>query len=521
MHRTCRMPPLRMTWLGLAALVLSFAGHSAGQDPVPVIRPNIVLIIADDLGAEDSGPYGSKAVRTPNLDRMARDGMRFTRAFNTCSSCSPSRSSIITGRYPHNTGAERLHMPLPKDRVTFVEKLKKSGYWTAAAGKWHLGPEVLDRFDVVHEERQAVPDGNSDGSGCTYWLPTLLERPRDKPFFLWLASHDPHRPYFEGTLAVPHQPEEAEVPPYLPDFPPTRKDLAMYYDEVGRLDAYVGKLLAELERQSVLDRTAIFFITDNGRPFPRCKTSVYDSGIQSPFLVYWPGHAKPGSTSASLISSVDIAPTLLELAGLPAEPTFQGKSLARLLADPSATIREQVFAEHNWHDFSACERAVRNARFKYIRNFWPDLPGTPPADAVRSLTFQEMRRLRDASRLTADQLTCFIKPRPAEELYDVEADPQELKNLASDPVHAATLKQLRAAMDQWRRETADFEPSPRPPDTFDRETGAPLSKARKKALSKSDLMLPVRRARSQSASASARQQASRAILPAPFWACAK
>jgi arylsulfatase A-like enzyme len=250
----------------------------------------------------------------------------------------------------------------------------------------------------------------------------------------------------------------------------------MYYDEIGRLDLYVGKVLAELERQGALDRTAIVFITDNGRPFPRCKTSVYDSGIRSPLLVRWPGRVKPGSVCGSLVSSVDIAPTLLELAGLPAEPAFQGKSFAGLLADPAATIREHVIAEHNWHDYAACERAARSARFKYIRNAWPDLPGTPPADAVKSITFQEMRRLRDAGELPPEQMACFIKPRASEELYDVEADPQEMRNLAADPAHAATLRQLRDVLDRWQQETADVVPSPRPPDTFDRETGDPLSK---------------------------------------------
>ncbi len=442
-------------------------------------RPNIVLIIADDLGAEDCGPYGCKGVRTPNLDRLAREGMRFTRAFNTCSSCSPSRCSIITGRYPHSTGAERLHMPLPKAQVTFVEKLKAAGYWTAAAGKWHLGPNVKDRFDVVKEGDKLVDGVKPDGSGCTQWLSALKERPKDKPFFFWLASIDPHRPYFEGTLAVPHKPEDTWVPPFLPDVKPTRKDLAMYYDEIGRLDIYIGKVLAELERQSVLDQTAIFFITDNGRPFPRCKTSVYDSGIQSPLLVRWPGHVKPGSTCASLVSSVDLAPTFLDLASLPMEPTFQGKSYARLLADPAATTREHIFAEHNWHDYTACERSARSTRFKYIRNAWPDLPGTPPADAVKSITFQEMRRLRDLGELSPEQLTCFVKPRAAEELYDTEADPQELKNVIADPKHADTLKELRAALDQWQRDMADSVPAIRPPDTFDRETGDPLATPRR------------------------------------------
>lgn len=465
-----------MTGLSAAAWVagLPLSTRAAQAAQAAATRPNIVLIIADDLGAEDCGPYGNPNVRTPSLDRLAREGLRFVQAYNTCSSCSPSRSSIITGRYPHATGAERLHMPLPAERVTFVEKLKAAGYWTAQAGKWHLGPFVKDRFDSVNEGDAAVGGVPPDGSGCTRWLPTLRQIPKDKPFFLWLASVDPHRPYFEGTLPVPHTPEEAEVPPFLPDVPPTRRDLAQYYDEIARLDGYVGKVLAELERQGVLENTAIFFITDNGRPFPRCKTSVYDSGIKSPLLVLWPGRVKPGGACASLVSSVDIAPTLLELAGLPASPAFQGKSYAHLLRDPAAPHRDRVFAEHNWHDYAACERAVRTARFKYIHNDWPDLPGTPPADAVKGQTFQEMRRLRDAGKLTPVQMTCFTKPRPAEELYDVAADPQELKNLAADPQYAATLQEMRAALAQWRQETADAVPDPRPPDQFDRETGDPL-----------------------------------------------
>jgi len=462
----------RITSLALTALLLA-------SPPLPhataAQRPNIILIIADDLGSEDSEPYGCKGVRTPNLDQLAREGMKFTRAFNTCSSCSPSRSSIITGRYPHNTGAEMLHLPLPKEQVTFVEKLKAAGYWTAASGKWHLGNNAKDRFDVLNIDIKATPVGNDDGSGCVKWVSTLQQRPKDKPFFLWLASIDPHRPYFEGTLAVPHKPEETEVPPFLPDAPPTRKDLAQYYDEIGRLDNYVGKVMDELKREGVLDDTAIFFITDNGRPFPRCKTSVYDSGIQSPLLVRWPGKVKAGSVCASLVSSIDLAPTILELAVLPALPTFQGKSFARLLSEPLETIRDSVFAEHNWHDFAACERSVRTVRFKYIRNFWPDLPGTPAE--FDNFTFTEMRRLRDAGKLTEAQMNCFVKPRPTEELYDVQADPQELRNLAGNPNYADPLKDLRARLAGWRRETSDFIPSPRPADSFDRETGKLLPRA--------------------------------------------
>ncbi|HWE03416.1 MAG TPA: sulfatase [Tepidisphaeraceae bacterium] len=462
-------------WFAVAVMMVAGSLAAPCRGALPT-RPNIVLIIADDLGCEDSGPYGCKGVRTPNIDRLAREGMRFTQAFNTCSSCSPSRSCIITGRYPHNTGAERLHMPLPKEQITFVEKLKAAGYWTAQAGKWHLGPFVKDRFDTVNEAQKGPPRPSDDGSGCMKWVSVLRSRPKDKPFFFWLASIDPHRPYFEGTLAVPHKPQDVWVPPFLPDVAPTRKDLAMYYDEIGRLDIYIGKVLDELTRQGVLDQTLIIFITDNGRPFPRCKTSVYDSGIQSPFIVRWPVAVKGASLCPALISSVDLAPTILELAGLPPAPTFQGKSMATLLSHPEAPFRDHVFAEHNWHDYSAYERAVRSTRFKYIRNAWPDLPGTPPADAVTSITYQEMRKMRDLDELTPEQMTCFIKPRWSEELYDVEADPQELKNLIGDSKYAANLAELRKALDGWQRETADSVPEVRPPDKYDRETGAPLEK---------------------------------------------
>jgi arylsulfatase A-like enzyme len=144
--------------------------------------------------------------------------------------------------------------------------------------------------------------------------------------------------------------------------------------------------------------------------------------------------------------------------------------------DRGRPARDYVYLEHNWHDYAACERGVRDGRFKYIRNYWPDLAGTPPADAVGSPTFQEMRRLRDAGGLPPLLLSCFAAPRPAEELYDTAADPHELKNLAGDPAQAQTLERLRAALAAWRAETADAEPSPRPPDTFDRETGKPLAK---------------------------------------------
>ena len=464
-------------------------------------RPNFILFIADDMAWEDCGAYGNKAVRTPNLDRLAREGMRFDRAFVTASSCSPSRSSLLTGRYPHSTDAEQLHWPLPKAQLTLAEKLKAAGYWTAAAGKWHLGNEVKDRFDVVHEagtggfQLQVGVDGKvkkmiaeKDESGCGQWVSTLQARPKDKPFFLWLAALDPHRDYQPNSVPNPHRPADVVVPPYLPDAPDTRRDLALYYDEITRLDGFIGQVLAELERQGAAENTVILFISDNGRAFPRCKTTLYDSGIRTPLLVRWPAKVKPGGVCGSLVSTVDFGPTFLELVGLPAPSSFQGKSLAPLLTNPTARVREHIFAEHNWHDYDAHKRAVRSERFKYIRNFDADLPNTPPADAVRSLTFQEMRRLRDAGKLSPAQLMPFQRPKPAEELYDVSADPHELRNLAGDPKHAATLAQLRAALATWQVETSDLASGVRAKDEFDRETGDPLPNRQRPRPTKAQLL---------------------------------
>jgi arylsulfatase A-like enzyme len=481
-----RLLPL-LAWLALIA-----AAPAAG------LRPNIVLIIADDLAWDDCGAYGNFNVRTPHLDRLAREGMRFDRAFVTASSCSPSRASLITGRYPHATGAQELHWPLPKEQVTFVEALKTAGYWTAAAGKWHLGDAVKDRFNLVKEagagafQLQTTKDGKAarmvnatDESGCAEWLPTLRARPKDKPFFLWLAAFDPHRDYETNIIARPHRPEEVIVPPYLPDAPDTRRDLALYYDEITRLDGFVGQVLDELAAQGEADNTAVIFMSDNGRPFPRCKTTVYDSGIRTPLLVRWPARIIPGTACASLVSSVDFAPTFLELAGLKPLPTFQGSSFARLLTHPRNTAREFIFAEHNWHDYAAHQRAARSARFKYIRNDYPELNLNPPADAVRSLTFAEMRRLRDDGKLTPEQAGIFTAPRPQEEFYDLDADPHEFRNVASDPRFSRELRRHRDALERWARETGDFLPAVRSPDEFSRETGDPLPARQRPRLPKS------------------------------------
>lgn len=424
-------------------------------------QPNFIVFIADDMSWDDCGAYGHPKIQTPNLDQLALDGMKFDSAFLTCSSCSPSRSSIITGRYPHSTGAHQLHLPLPESQVTFVEKLKAAGYYTASAGKWHLGAPTESKFDSVNTK-------------LNEWVSTLRLRPKDKPFFMWFAFSDPHRPYQRNVITRTHKNEDVMVPPYLPDVPEVRNDLALYYDEITRLDGVVGRVREELKNQKATSNTVIIFLSDNGRPFPRCKTTIYDSGVKTPWLVAWPAQIKAGTVCNSLISAVDLAPTILELAGLPLSETFQGKSFKKLLYNPNSSIRSHVFAEHNWHDFEDFGRAVRSPQFKYIRNYYTDIPGTPPADAVRSRSFMKMRQLHSKRELTADQNQCFLKPRPAEELYDVTVDPHELKNLAGQKDYQIIQQELRSVLDEWQKETHDRLPRNRRPDEFDRESGERL-----------------------------------------------
>ncbi|MGL4462350.1 MAG: sulfatase family protein, partial [Planctomycetia bacterium] len=309
------------------------------------------------------------------------------------------------------------------------------------------------------------------------WDKGLLERPMDKPFFLWMGFIDPHRPYDPNSFDPPHDPKSAAVPPYLPDDPAVRRDLAMYYDEIARMDAEIGRTLKLLEDQGAAKNTVVIFLSDNGRPFHRAKTTLYDSGIQTPLIVRWPGVVKPGSTTNALLSSIDLAPTLLELAGAPSAATFQGKSFAELLrsTDPAATAgRDAVFAEHNWHDFEDRQRAVRTARWKYIRSDYADLPLTPPADALRSPTGDAFRARRAADTLTTAQKTIYETPRPTEELYDAAADPDELRNLAGEQAYKVELDAMRGRLDDWLKATGDAPPAVRRPDEFDRTTGEPL-----------------------------------------------
>jgi len=487
----------------LQAIFLSFlvCAHGANEKT----RPNIVLIIADDMAWDDSTPYGHPNIQTPNIQKLAEEGMRFDNAFLTISSCSPSRASIITGRYPHQTDAEELHWPVPAEQITFVEELRAAGYWTGAAGKWHLGDALRERFDEIREVDTSgfqLPSGEAgkagkfkeslEGeaqSGCADWIPLMQARDKSKLFFLWLAALDPHRPYHENIIENGAKQEDIRVAPYHVDTPATRKDYTVYYDEITRLDKYVGRVMAELKKQGVDKNTMVLFFSDNGRPFPRDKTTLYDSGIRTPWIVRWPNKVKAGTSTTRLVSSVDIALTALDIAGIyKGLDTFEGHSFLPLLTHPKQAIRKYIFAEKNWHDFEDDVRAVRDERYKYIRNYYNDLPQTPSADSARSPTFQTILELEKQGKLLPHQRTCLTAPRPKEELYDTKTDPHELTNLASDGRYQAILDTMRSALKTWEKRTDDYVPELRTADEFDRVTGVPTKARVRPRLSKKEMV---------------------------------
>lgn len=445
-------------FLGLLVLA-SLLAHDALAQPT-----NILIFIADDQGEGDLSIYGHPTLRTPNIDRLAREGMRLDNAFLTISSCSPSRSSILTGRYPHSTGAEDLHMPLPAEQTTMARRLRRENYYNMSVGKWHLGDAEQRHWDVVVD----CPGKET----AVEAIKALSGRPMDRPFFFWVASKDPHRPFDENAIPNPHSPADVVVPPYLPDHPLIRQDLALYYDEVTRFDSHVGEILAELGRQGVLDSTLIAYVSDNGMPFPRAKTTLYDSGIRTPMLVRLPGTVPAGSVQKGLFSVVDLAPTLLDVAGYGLD-SAQGTSAADMLRNPEAPGREAIYAEANWHDFEQFTRAVRTGRFLLVRNYYWEKPLWNSVDSINSITWSGYLQAQRAGRLTEAQKFLFREPRPYEELYDLQVDPMSLRDLSGDPAYAAELNRLRTLLDNWRVETEDAMPSEPRRDGWTRD-GVPL-----------------------------------------------
>jgi arylsulfatase len=434
----------------LFLLLLAASAFPAWSQADANDRPNFVFYITDDISFNDYGAYGHPTIQTPHFDQMARQGRLFDNAYLTTSSCSPTRCSIITGRYPHNTGASELHRRLPDSQTIFPETLKDAGYYTVLSGKHHMGKAVDRGFDKVE-------GGKGPGRQET-WTELLKDRPKDKPFFFWLASSDAHHDFRINDDAPVYDPKDVQVPAYLPDTEKVRQEFADYYHEVSRADHFLGELRKELERQGIADNTYIIFCSDNGRPMPRAKSWLNEEGIKTPFVVWKGGTIEPGRTDA-LISVIDISATVLDLAGVKKPETVQGVSFRSVIEDPKAVSRDVVFAEHNWHVHQAHERMVRCGEYLYIHNTWPDLWTYGMESGPWFDSGAELRRVIEAGQATELMRSIYATPRPADQLYYLPEDPLCFKNLAGDDAHADTLKRMRALLAKWTEQTGDTVPA--------------------------------------------------------------
>ncbi|MBM3728269.1 MAG: sulfatase [Acidobacteria bacterium] len=328
------------------------------------VPPNLIFLISDDHSFPDLGCLGNAAVHTPNLDRMAREGMILRNCFVTSPQCSPNRSAIFTGCTAHTTATSRLHTPMPPWEASFLEPLKGKGYFTGALRKVHQGDAFNRRFDFV---------GTVRDSFASFFDAV----PAGRPFFLHIGFTDPHRPYRPGVFSPAHQPAGVRVPAYLPDAPEVRTDIAQYYDAIARMDAECGRVFELLRSRGMHGNTIVVFTGDNGWPFPRAKGTCYDAGIRVPMIAWAPGRIKEGSVSEELISHADMAPTWLDAAGIPRQAKMQGRSFLPLLEGRAYEARTEVFAERNWHDNFDPIRAVRTATHKLIFNAAPHFPFRP------------------------------------------------------------------------------------------------------------------------------------------------
>jgi N-sulfoglucosamine sulfohydrolase len=424
----------------LIALLLTLTAGFAAE------RPNIVWIVGEDLGPE-IGCYGDKYARTPNIDKLASEGARFTRAFTHAPVCAPSRSGLITGRYPTSIGTHHMRSKLLEPPVTFTQRLRESGYHVSWPGKTDFN------FDVPKEAFDRT----------TNWRTNL---PR-QPFFAYINLGTTHESQIRGTAAQfakntakltaqdRHDPGKAKLPPYYPDTPETRRDWANYYDLVTAVDYQVREVLADLERLGVAGNTVVFFFGDHGRGLPRGKRWVYDSGIHVPLIVRWQGRIKPGSVRDDLVAFIDFAPTVLSLAGGAVPAEWQGQIF---LGPNRGPERKYIFAARDRMDEAYDRiRCVRDGRFKYIRNFHPELPYAQRIDYMEEMpTTQVWREWNAEGKLNNAQKLWFAKSKPPEELYDLERDPHEINNLAASGKHAEKLKELRGALDRWIVETRDM-----------------------------------------------------------------
>jgi N-sulfoglucosamine sulfohydrolase len=427
-------------------------------------QPNILLITADDMGTT-AGCYGDKLAITPNLDRLAAEGVLFGNGYVTHASCSPSRSSILTGLYPHQNGhiglaGQHPEYQLKPDIQTLPAVLKEAGYRTGIIGKQHVKEGSPDQIPFDFEwARHNNPIVTRDVRLVARKAEEFVEQAGKKPFFLYVNYFDPHRPFdaeanqCKGLPENPYGPNDIEPFAYLGlDGLPVRNEVAAYYNCVNRLDVGLGLLFQTLEKSGRLEDTVIIFLGDHGVPFTRGKTTSYEAGEQVPFIMKWPGISRSGLRSRAFVSSVDIMPTLLDAAGIDGPPSA-GRSLRDVLSGKTLkNWRKALCAEYTSHapQHLYPRRSIRNERYKLIHNLdssrknpVPYIGATQPKSGVTEI---------EPGMKAAYQTT---EHPPEFELYDLGKDPYETVNLAGNPELATVLVELKAGLMKWRQDTED------------------------------------------------------------------
>ena len=434
-------------------------------------RPNILFLIADDWSYPHAGVYGDKTVRTPTFDWLAENGAVFENAYCAAPSCSPSRASILLGRYPHQIeSAGNLWSVIPDKFPNWVSLLSEAGYHTGKTRKgWSPGDHEAGGYQH-----------NPAGKDYSDFDAFLKDGAKGKPFTFWFGSQDPHRIYETNSGAMTGMDQATvKVPGFLPDVPCVRNDILDYYYEVERFDRESGNIIARLDAEGLLDNTLIVMTSDNGMPFPRAKANLYDYGTRMPLAMYWKGHIEGGKRISEFMNFIDFGPTFLEAAGVRIPDAFSGKSLLELFeeGETQKPDRTKVFLERERHanvragDLSYPVRAVRTQDFLYIKNFesdrWP--AGDPNVhqsvgqygDVDNSISKFLVLALEDETTQKnnpsgTDYFGLSFGKRPAEELYVLAEDPYNLKNEIENPKYAEALDRLRRDLEKWMVATDDL-----------------------------------------------------------------
>ncbi|HMR85532.1 MAG TPA: sulfatase [Niabella sp.] len=420
-------------------------------------RPNIVWIVCEDMSPHLS-TFGEKTINTPHLDQLARDGIRFTHAYTVAGVCAPSCSALITGMYPTKTGANNMrtlsappgpvpdYVPAPYSVVLppyvkgFPEYLRAAGYYCTNNAKQ----------DYQFQAPVTIWD---ESSTKAHWR----NRPGGKPFFAVFNLGITHEAQIWERAGEPLlvNPSDVQVPPYYPDIPEVRQDIARHLTNVIKMDQQAGAIIQQLKDDGLYDSTIVFFYSDHGDGLPYVKREVLKRGLHIPLIVKLPGKRSAGAVNKELISSLDLPATILSLAGIPVPAYMDGQAF--LGAQRSEKMRKYVFAGRDRMDTEVDRvRTLMDTAFQYIRNYMPDKPGYQ--DALYRLQMPMMKRMknmRDSGLLNPDAMAWFKTSKPREELYDLKNDPYELKNLANDKRYKRKLEELRAVYNEWYEQTGD------------------------------------------------------------------